>query len=882
MGIRHFALNFIWKSALIAVLINAVPFGLSGQVSYAKRSVALGQASMPDKSTDFYLVVHDTTLFEQHMQAFPGASQVVRCYAPAKILQVHLLQHEFLDTLLQWPEVVFADRVPQSAWEEMPVPGHNLTVNQINVMQQQFPDYTGAGITVSVKENRFDTTDVDLRGRVRPALNASGQFTSHASIMASLIAGAGTSDNAGRGVAPGAQLASADFANLLPDAPSIYTNQGISIQNHSYGVGIENFYGADAMAYDNSVLEQPYLLHVFSAGNKGDGASALGSYQQIAGFANLTGSFKMAKNVLTVGAVDSFGKVLAYSSRGPAYDGRVKPDLVAFGQDGSSGAAALVSGACAVLQQVYASAHNGDLPPAALLRAVLINSARDIYSPGPDFISGFGNLEAAPAVRTLLDNRYWEGTLAQGMAQTHEIAVPASQALLRVTLTWDDPPAQAGASSALVNDLDITLTGPDGQSEWLPWRLRTAPFADSLELPATRGRDSINNVEQITIDFPEPGVYQVSVYGSKILDKQSFALAYDLKSDRDFTWILPQRESPLVSGQTTLMRWIYSGKEPTGRLEFRPDTLLDWQVIDTAVELQSNAYRWTAPSGTALAQVRMVVSGTSFPGDPFLLAPELHLRIGFDCPDDVMLYWNSAGSGVQYQLWGLGDFYLEPLFITADTFVVLPKNLFPQTHFAVSTIAGPGVGGWRSAAPAIDNQGIGCYFSTFIAELNPAAQVDLRLILGTTYQLQQVNFERWTGNGFQPLENWLPPFSKTIFQGLDPNPATGINRYRASLTLESGTGLNSDTALVYYTGQNAFRVFPNPVSGGNMLQVISQELPDNTVFILFNCLGQRLLEKKMEDALENIALPVLLPGPYPFAIRNNSGYLYRGIVLLEP
>lgn len=882
MGIRQFAMNFLLKIASVAVLINAAQSGLSGQVIYAKRSAALGQVSLNDKTTDFYLVVHDTTLFEQHMLAFPGAGQVVRCYAPAKILQVHLLKREFLDTLLQWPEVVFADRVPQPAREEMPVPGHNLAVNQVNVMQQQFPDYTGAGITVGVKENRFDTADVDLLGRVRPALNASGQFTSHASIMASLIAGAGTSDRAGRGVAPGALLATSDFANLLPDAPAIYSNQGISVQNHSYGVGIENFYGADAMAYDKSVQEQPYLSHVFSAGNKGDVTAALGSYQQIPGFANLTGSFKMAKNVLTVGAVDSFGNVLPYSSRGPAYDGRVKPDLVAFGQDGSSGAAALVSGACAVLQQVYASAHNGDLPPAALLRAVLINTARDIYSPGPDFISGFGSLEAAPAVRSLLDNRYWQGALTQGLAQTYEIAVPAAQAQLRLTLTWDDPPAEAGASSALVNDLDISVTGPDGQSEWLPWRLRTAPFADSLELPATRGVDSINNVEQITIDYPEPGVYQLSVFGRKVLGKQLFALVYEVKNDRDFTWILPQRESPLVSGQTTMLRWAYSGKAPTGRLEFRPDTLLDWQVIDTAVELPSNAYRWTAPSGTALAQFRMVVSGISFPGDPFLLAPELRLRIGFDCPDDVMLYWNSAGPDVQYQLWGLGDFYLEPLFIATDTFVVLLKNVFSQTHFAVSPIAGPGVGGWRSAAPAIDNQGIDCYFSTFIAELNPAAQVDLRLIVGTTYQLQQVNIERWTGNDFQPLEKWLPPFSNTVFQGLDPNPATGINRYRASLTLESGAVLNSDTALVYYTGQSTFRVFPNPVLGGNMLQVISQELPDNTVFILFNCLGQQLLEKKMEDALENIALPVLPPGPYPFAIRNNTGYFYRGIVMLEP
>jgi hypothetical protein len=37
--------------------------------------------------------------------------------------------------------------------------------------------------------------------------------------------------------------------------------------------------------------------------------------------------------------------------KGPAFDGRIKPEMVAFGIDGSSGAAALVSGVAILLQQ---------------------------------------------------------------------------------------------------------------------------------------------------------------------------------------------------------------------------------------------------------------------------------------------------------------------------------------------------------------------------------------------------------------------------------------------------------------------------------------------------------------------------------------------------
>src|SRR4030095_10435784 len=123
-----------------------------------------------------------------------------------------------------------------------------------------------------------------------------------------------------------------------------YQQYNVSVQNHSYGTGIENFYAADAMAYDASVITRSTLTHVFSAGNSGGSASASGIYTGITGFANLTGSFKMAKDIITVGHTDSFGIVLPLSSRGPAYDGRLKPELVAFGEDGSSGAAAIVSG----------------------------------------------------------------------------------------------------------------------------------------------------------------------------------------------------------------------------------------------------------------------------------------------------------------------------------------------------------------------------------------------------------------------------------------------------------------------------------------------------------------------------------------------------------
>ena len=149
-------------------------------------------------------------------------------------------------------------------------------------------------------------------------------------------------------------------------------------------MSVENFYGSDAAAYDQSMIDNPSLLHIFSAGNSGNLADSVGQYKNSTGFANITGSFKQAKNILVVGSVDSFYNVPLLSSKGPAYDGRIKPDLVAYGNEGSSGAAAITSGTALAVQSAYAQLHGDSLPANALVKAVIINSADDVYNPGPD------------------------------------------------------------------------------------------------------------------------------------------------------------------------------------------------------------------------------------------------------------------------------------------------------------------------------------------------------------------------------------------------------------------------------------------------------------------------------------------------------------------
>src|SRR5690606_19137205 len=150
---------------------------------------------------------------------------------------------------------------------------------------------------------------------------------------------------------------------------------------------------------------------------------------------------------------------------------------------------------------------------AALVKAVLLNSARDIAPRGPDFFSGFGGLTTHKAIETVYNNHYYTNTIAQGELQTIPLTVPANVRQLKITLCWTDPAAPPNAAKALVNDLDLSLLNSITNEEWLPWVLNTMPVKDSLLLPAQRKKDTLNNTEQITIDNPAAGMYSIRVNG---------------------------------------------------------------------------------------------------------------------------------------------------------------------------------------------------------------------------------------------------------------------------------------------------------------------------------------------------------------------------------
>jgi serine protease AprX len=354
-----------------------------------------------------------------------------------------------------------------------------------------------------------------------------------------------------------------------------YRDDGVRVHTNSWGGAAQGAYTANSSEVDDFVWNQRDCVICFAAGNDGQDTQGTGMIAT-----GSVGSPATAKNCITVGAsendrptfvlppinhpleygdgwptdfpaapinpdpvADNPEGMAAFSSRGPATNGRVRPDVVApgtailstksrvatgtgwgphdalyFFDGGTSMATPLVAGCAAVVREFLISKQIA-APSAALVKAMLINAAKPMfgqYAPAevgapPDNSQGFGRVDLAATV----------GPFAAGTApvfqdeaaalDTGETAVTqqavANGQTLKVTLAWTDP-----AGEALQNDLDLIVKTPDGRE------------LHGNVAPGSAGFDRSNNVEQVIAPNLGAGQATITVSAFRTVTPQTYAL----------------------------------------------------------------------------------------------------------------------------------------------------------------------------------------------------------------------------------------------------------------------------------------------------------------------------------------------------------------------
>jgi uncharacterized membrane protein/subtilisin family serine protease len=430
-----------------------------------------------------------------------------------------------------------------------------------NDVTEEFEGITGKGYVVSAADTGLDANHGNFPGKL-PSINYVGGDVNrdtygHGTHVLGTIAGVGlpypTDTVAAQrkyiGVAPEAQV----FSQDIFDGFSFYRNFDVIGRDVSQRNGVVNSnswgemrggrYTTSEVAYDTMVRDadgtkpgaQP-LVFCFSAGNSGGGGD------------RTMASPASAKNIITVGATGndkngvSSSSMAGFSSRGPTADGRTKPDVVASGAhvvssaarrpttmpfsppaDGgdswtsASGTSMSCPATAGAVAEVYAFSntmwdHN---PSPAMVKALLINGADKLNSDPiyPGTRQGWGRVNLTKLIETPFYRTFYydqDEPLQVGGKDAKRYIYQVGEGLrtVKFSLVWTDYVGSPSASKALVSDLDLVVTDPDGNVF-----IANNFNAQGHSLPGDDlSNDTINNVEKIVVPQAKAGFWSATVY----------------------------------------------------------------------------------------------------------------------------------------------------------------------------------------------------------------------------------------------------------------------------------------------------------------------------------------------------------------------------------
>jgi len=368
-----------------------------------------------------------------------------------------------------------------------------------------------------------------------------------------------------------------------------------------------------------------------------------------------------AKNSLTIAAHNSgsgWQNTEGYSSYGPTRDanwdatsgyGRLKPDISSDGQisaawgdgnrdgnqdsnyqsmSGTSPSSAAATGGGALVTQYYKDGYypvtpsspniaNGFTPSAALVKASMINGARDAPSGSQSnehdynlngHLMDYPNNDQGWGMTDLGDSLYFYGESREMIVDDNQVGlltdkyreykfkVDSGIEDLEITTVWTDYKGSIATCGALVNDLELTVTDPIGTVYYGNNYGSSSRESDSTN-PA--GRDHVNNVECALIKNPMVGEWTINVSASNIpVGPQPYALVLTGDFDEDFGWV--KFDKHVYKNNDTVQIQVEDLNVATGSIDINLVSSTGDTETVTLNEVGPNARRFTGTIITTL------------------------------------------------------------------------------------------------------------------------------------------------------------------------------------------------------------------------------------------------------------------------------------------
>lgn len=764
------------------------------------------------------------------------------------------------------------------------------------------PDLNGQGVVLGIGDGGMLSNHPDIGDRViHSTTYYNPSWGSHPDMVAGIMAGAGNVFSEHQGVACEVELIIQPSTAIVYYAPDYLNTYQMSITNNSYGPSFHcntanKYYGTSANV-DQQLFDNPSLLHVFAVGNSG-GTSCYGNPTS---YSTIPGGAQNSKNALSVGNAKFDRTRNLGSSAGPTFDGRLKPEIMAIGNSvtsnnrsagystgsGTSYASPGVAATLGLLTQRYKALNAGALPDGALLKAIACNTADDIGAVGPDFQHGYGLINGVKALEAIENSTYTQRYIAQGAQYSQAVTTTASTEQVKFMLYWAD---QAGSTtntgSTLVNDFDLLVVNPAGDT-LRPWVLDPAnPTA-----LAVRTTDTLNNIEQVTIDNPTAGTYTILVDGKELpYGSTDFVLSWVIE-EPEVMLTCPFGGESLTPNENVYIAWAASpGQTGTWKVEYSLDGA-PWQTIQSGITEDTRHIKWLPTFENVEAELR-VTNETSQLSDQtneptVLLGMPENVFGAAMCDGSVMLQWSSVDGVSEYQVYKYDGSQMVPVATASDTFIILDGLASGvDSLFSVASLSPSGKTSQRSYAlnQKSEVDGPGCQSPLPVEWVSiEATQVesDVEIAWTVAAELDNARFEvlrsatgaDWTMIGEVEGRGTAQSAKTYVFYDTAAGK-DGITYYQIKqVDFDGGSDLSEIVAHTYFatrtTSSASIALAQNPVVDD--IYLVTSNSAEMEV-VLFDLAGRALRSFHLQPGERTIAWPSgLNAGMYVLQARMSGG-----------